>query len=218
MYRASWESAVATTASWVDGIPHCAASSRPFCRAETMSASDSIATRTSSAMSAPFMLPDLPLGASIEVLKPFLQVQRRRDTLQGEAQLDHRERDLRLDAHDDGLRAAEPDHVGDVAQRARRERVDDVQRRDVHDDAPRAHLADLVHQRVAELLQVVVRERGLDRRDQIGSLLEDRDLHREPSLLDRLGRPLPPPDDLLTQQALPLFHTPLAVARPPYPA
>src|SRR5260370_18748095 len=121
MFRSRSEIAVATTASSVDGNPHCAASSRPFCRAETMSASDSIATRTSSAMSAPFMLPDLPLGASIEVLKPFLQVQRRRDTLQGETQLDRRDSDLRLDAPDHGLRAAAPDHVGDVAQRARRQ-------------------------------------------------------------------------------------------------
>src|SRR5260370_42492373 len=104
MFRASSEIAVATTASSVDGNPHCAASSCPFCRAETMSASDSIATPTSSAMSAPFMLPDLPLGASIEVLTPFLQGQRRRDTLQGEAQLDHRERGLRPWAHDAGRR------------------------------------------------------------------------------------------------------------------
>src|SRR5260370_14019198 len=108
MFRASSEIAVATTASSVDGNPHCAASSRPFCRAETMSASDSIATRTSSAVSAPFMLPDLPLGASIELLKHFLQVQRRRDTLPGEAPLCLRERDSRLVTHPACLRHTKP--------------------------------------------------------------------------------------------------------------
>src|SRR6267378_1764825 len=159
MFRASSEIAVATTASSVEGKPHCAANSRPFCRADTMSASVSMDTRTSSAMSAPFMLLDFPLGAAMEVLEPFLQVQRRRHTLQREPQLDHRERDLGLDADDDGLRAAQPDHVGDVAERA--------------------DLTDLIDQRVAQLLQVVVRERGLDRRDQIRPLLEDRDLHRK---------------------------------------
>src|SRR6267378_2915607 len=179
MFRASSEIAVATTASSVEGKPHCAANSRPFCRADTMSASVSMDTRTSSAMSAPFMLLDFPLGAAMEVLEPFLQVQRRRHTLQREPQLDHRERDLGLDADDDGLRAAQPDHVGDVAERAGRERIDHVERGDVHDDAARADLTDLIDQRVAQLLQVVVRERGLDRRDQIRPLLEDRDLHRK---------------------------------------
>src|SRR2546421_2975715 len=45
-------------------------------------------------------------------------------SLQREPQLHHGERDLWLDADDDGLRAAQPDHVGDVAEGPGRERID----------------------------------------------------------------------------------------------
>src|SRR5215470_1689708 len=137
MFRASSEIAVATTAMSVDGNPHCDASSRPFWRAATTSESQSIGTRTSSAMS-PNLL--LSLGLAVEVRETLLQIERGRDTLQGEPQLDHREGHLRLDADDDGLGAAQPNHVRHVPQGAGRERVDDVERGDVHDDAPGAHL------------------------------------------------------------------------------
>src|SRR3989441_7395803 len=175
MFRASSEIAVATTARSVEGNPHWDASSRPFWRAETMSTSRSIDTRTSSAMSANLMPGALPLP--VKVGETFLEVERRRDPLQREPQLDHREGDLRLDPHDDGLRSTQPDHVRDVAQSPGRERVDDVERRDVHDDAAGPDHTDPHDQGVAQLLQVLVRERGLDRRDQIRALLEDRNLH-----------------------------------------
>src|SRR2546425_15388 len=89
MFRASSEIAVATTARSVEGNPHWDASSRPFWRAETMSTSRSIDTRTSSAMSANLMPGALPLP--VKVGETFLEVERRRDPLQREPQLDHRE-------------------------------------------------------------------------------------------------------------------------------
>src|SRR5712691_3357174 len=175
MFLANSEMAVATTARSVEGKPQCDASSRPFWRAETMSASEFICTRTSSAMSANLMV--VALHLAVKVREALLQVQRGRHALQREPQLDHRERHLRLDPHDDGLRAAQPDHVGDVAQGTGRERIDDVERRDVHDDPPGPDLADLPDERVTQLIQVLVRERRLNGRDQIRALLEDRNLH-----------------------------------------
>src|SRR5215510_13766877 len=175
MLRASSEIAVATTARSVDEKPTCDASSRPFCRAETTSESQSIATRTSSAMSSNLLIVSLPLA--VEVRKALFQIQRGRDPLEREPELDHRERHLRLDADDDGLGTAQPDHVGYVPQGPRRERVDHVERGDVHDDAPGADFADLQHQGVAQLLEILVGQRGRHRRDQVGALLEDRNLH-----------------------------------------
>src|SRR6185369_14973964 len=175
MFRASSEIAVATTAVSVDGNPHCDASSRPFCRAATTSESQSIETRTSSAMSSDLLIASLALA--VEIREAFLQVQRRGHALQGEAELDHREGDLRLDTDDDGLGAAQPDHVRHVPERPGGERVDHVERGDVHDDATGADLADLEDQGIAQLLQVLVGQRRLHRRDQVGPLLEDRNLH-----------------------------------------
>src|SRR2546425_1921350 len=175
MFLANSEMAVATTARSVEGKPQCDASSRPFCRAETMSASESMGTRTSSAMSANLMVRALHLA--VEVREALFQVQRGRHALQREPLLDHREGHLRLDPHDDGLRSAQPDHVRDVTQGPGRERIDDVKRRHVHDDRPGPDLADLPDERVAQLAQVRVRERRLTGRDQIRALLEDRNLH-----------------------------------------
>src|SRR5712691_9906897 len=147
MFRASSEIAVATTARSVEGNPHCDASSRPFWRAATTSESQSMETRTSSAMSPNLLIVTLP--SATEVRETLFQIQRSRDTFQGEPQLDHREGHLRLDADDDGLGAAQPDHVRHVPQGTGRERIDHVQRGDVHDDSPGADLAHLEHQGVA---------------------------------------------------------------------
>src|SRR5262245_1960030 len=165
MLRASSEMAVAMTARSVVGNPQWDASSRPFWRAATMSASQSMGTRISSAMSA-YLLAGSP-ALAVEVRQAFFQIQRGRDALEREPELDHREGHLRLNAHDDGLGPAEPDHVGDVAEGPRCERVDDVEGRDVDDHAPRAKLADRHNQRVAQLLEVLVGEGGLHRRDEI---------------------------------------------------
>ena len=53
-------------------------------------------------------------------------------------ELDHRKGHLGLQADDHGVRAAQPGHVRDRAQRPGRERVHHVDRGDVDDDALRA--------------------------------------------------------------------------------
>src|SRR5207245_11455664 len=176
MFLANSEMAVATTARSVEGKPQCDASSRPFWRAETMSASESMGTRTSSAMSANLMV--VALHLAVKVREALFQVQRGRHALEREPELDHREGHLWLNPHDDGLRTAQPDHVGHVAQGTGRERIDHVERRDVHNDPAGPDLADLPDERVAQLFQIFVRERGLNGRDQKRALLDDRNLHR----------------------------------------
>ena len=75
MFRASSEIAVAMTARSVVGNPHLEASSRPFWRAVTMSASQSMETRTSSMMTAYLFSAALPLA--VKVGEAFLKVQGR---------------------------------------------------------------------------------------------------------------------------------------------
>src|SRR5262245_41713356 len=152
MLRASSEIAVAMTARSVVGKPHFDASSRPFWREATMSASQSIGTRTSSTMIAHLRTRSLALA--VKVGEPLFQIEGRRDALEREPELDHRKGNLRLDTHDDRLCSAEADHVRDVAEGARRERIDDVERGDVDDHPSRPHLADGHHERVAQLLEV----------------------------------------------------------------
>src|SRR5579859_205144 len=117
-------------------------------------------------------------GLGIKECQALLEVERGRDTFEREPQLNHREGDFGLNADDDGFRAAEPRHVRDVAQRPDGEGVHDVERRHVHDDAPGAKFSHAGDQRLTQLRQIGVGQRGLDRRDQIGTLLRDRDFHR----------------------------------------
>src|SRR4029453_5646318 len=113
MLRASSEMAGAMTARSVVANPQYDAISRPFWRAATMSASRSMGTRTSSAMSTYLLAGTLALA--VQVREALFQVQGGRDALERESRLDHRERVLRLNAYDDRLRPAKPDHVGNVA-------------------------------------------------------------------------------------------------------
>jgi hypothetical protein len=61
--------------------------------------------------------------------------------------------------------------VGDVAERTDGERVHDVEGGHVDDHSAGAEFPYALHQRLAELGQVRVRQRGLDRRDEIVALL-----------------------------------------------
>ena len=61
----------------------------------------------------------------------------------------HRERDVRLDADDDGHGPAQPGHLGDVAQRAGAEGVQHVEGGDVDDHAAGPVLADLLDEVLA---------------------------------------------------------------------
>ena len=115
----------------------------------------------------------------MEEIQTFLQVQGGGDRSGAHAELHHRERDVGLDADDDGVRAAQAGHLGDAAQRVETERVDDVQRGDVDDDAPGAVPADLVDQVVAGTASVCgVVQGSVDRRDQVRALSQDRDERR----------------------------------------
>ena len=88
--------------------------------------------------------------------------------------------DVGLDADDHGLSAAQPHHLGDRPQRPRRERVEHVEHGDVDDHALRAEPPDAIRELVAQLEQVGVGQRRLDRGDQAVTLLENRDGHPRP--------------------------------------
>src|SRR5512146_1836090 len=88
------EIAVAMSASEPGEKPSPAARSRPCWRACTMSGS-----RTMGMCDSPSMVRSFS-RALAEHQQPFLQVQRRRDAGQREAELHHRERHLGLDADD----------------------------------------------------------------------------------------------------------------------
>ena len=92
-----------------------------------------------------------PPGHAIEQLLRRVEVERHPQRLQVQAELHHRDRDVGLNAHDDGVGAAQPSGEDDRAQRARDERVDHVERGDVDHDPARAmsshQLGELVAQR-----------------------------------------------------------------------
>src|SRR5215216_3285301 len=173
MLRATSEIAVASSVWSVLVSSSLPASSRARWRAVTTSESDSIGMidwRSSATVAG--LLP-----RALQQREPLLEVERGRDVLEAHAELDHREGHFGLDAHDDRLRSAQPRHPRDALQRPRHERVHDVERRDVDDDPPRAMAGDLRHHVVAQLQNVRIRQRRLDRGDQELSLLEDRDGH-----------------------------------------
>src|SRR6266542_5215606 len=145
MLRAISEMAVATSVCSVMERPCAAASSRPFWRAVTMSPSCSMATRVS-----PTIAGALPPRLADE-REALLQVERRRDAVEREPELDHREGDLRLDPHHHRARAAQPRGVRDAAQGAWRDRVEDVERHDVDDHGPRPEAPHLIREAVAQV-------------------------------------------------------------------
>src|ERR1051326_7223954 len=101
MLRETSEMAAAMSVRSAPSKPSSAASKRPFLRAVTMSASDVIGTRAS------FGVMRSPLGFSIQIGQPFLEVQGGADAFERQPQLHHRKGDLGLDADDDGFGAAQ---------------------------------------------------------------------------------------------------------------
>src|SRR5258708_7254105 len=95
MLRASSEIASAISVWSVLENPHAAASSRPFCRAVTMSLSRSIGMFDSAGTA--------NLRRAFQMREPLFQVQRRFDPVERKTELHHRERNVRLDADDDRL-------------------------------------------------------------------------------------------------------------------
>src|SRR5256712_4766752 len=168
MLRASSEMAVAIRVRLLFEKPICWARARPCWRAVTMSWSELIGTRVSSfngtcprASARSAHIPADLLDPPVQEGEALLQVEGRGHSLERQAELHHGEGDLGLDADDDCLGPAETDHVGDVAQRARGERVHHVHRRDVHDHAARPVLADHLDQRVTQLQKLGVGQRRL---------------------------------------------------------
>src|SRR5918993_1553299 len=98
MLRATSEIAVASSVRSVLEKPRSAPIVRASWRAVTTSASVRIATRISSATGV-----GLPVELLLEEGQPLFEIERRMDVLEVHAQLDHRERHLRLDPHDYGL-------------------------------------------------------------------------------------------------------------------
>src|SRR3954471_23289677 len=205
MLRPISDIAVAIKGASVREKPSRPASARPSPRATTMSASTAIGTVTSSAIAA------VPPRVAVEQGQRLLQVERRLQRLEVEAELHHRNRDVGLDADDDGHGAAQARGSRDVPKRASHERVDDVEGRHVDDDALRPVAPDAVCEIVAELEHLTVAERRLDRGDEVIALLEDRDGHLG-SGLGSQQRVIALLDDAVAEQALGLLEAALEIA------
>src|SRR5215469_18110962 len=199
MFRASSEIAVAIRVSSLEEKPSVAASTRPFCRAETMSVSSLIRTTISSSTrsrersnecsaeaAAAKGLRSASTGARFlggtrflltEKSNAFFQVKRCRHSFQFQTKLHHGERNIGLDSDDDRLRAAQSNHECNVTERARGEGIHHVQGGDVDNDAAGAQAADLLDEGVTQLHEIRIGERRLNRRDEIRTLFENRDFH-----------------------------------------
>src|SRR5437867_5419063 len=94
-----------------------------------MSVSRSMTTRVSAGTV--IVPPDEPA----QKLNSLLQVQGSGHFLERQAKLNHRKCDVRLDPDDDRVGASKLHRVCDAADCPRRERVEDVERRQIDDDA-----------------------------------------------------------------------------------
>src|SRR2546425_8039028 len=196
MLRAIPEVAAAITVWSPLETPAPPARPRPRCRAVTTSTSAAIGISSSSATVNASRSPlDAELRLPIQERQTLLEIERGRDALERQAELHHRERDLGLNPDDHRFRAAQPCHVGDVAQGPDGERVHHVEGRHVDNHAPGPEAPDALDQRLAQLREIGVRERRLDGRDQVVALLQDRDFHT-PSV-DGVGSRLTPSEPAL---------------------
>src|SRR5262249_20479003 len=154
-------------------------------------------------------VPVLDPRGPIQERQTFLEVEGGRHVLQRQTELDHREGDLGLYPNDHRVGAAQANHVGDVAQRARGEGVEDVHRRHVDDDATGAHVADILNQCVAQLQEICIGERRLNAGDEVRAVLQDRDFQTELRSFHGF-RPLHG-NDFVPQQSFGLFDAALQV-------
>src|SRR5436309_3412983 len=172
MLRAISEMANATIVCSVLEKPMSAASSRPFCRAVTMSASPWMGTCSSPGTIV------IRGACAVQQRHAFFEIERGFHALQPKPELDHGEGDLGLNADDNGRGASQPGRVRNAPQRARREGIEHVEGRDIDDDTPAAKATDLLGERIPQLNQFAVGQRRLDRRDEDVALLEDGYRHR----------------------------------------
>src|SRR5437868_2236645 len=112
MLRAISEMAAAISVISDPAKPSSVASSRPCCRAVTMSIVEWISKRISSAGFC------MMLGFQIQEGQALLEIEGGAHPLEGQAELNHGEGHLGLDADDYRVGAAEVEHVRDVAKRA----------------------------------------------------------------------------------------------------
>src|SRR5262245_33163511 len=193
MLRTTSETAVAMIVRLLCEKPARDASARACWRAATTSAEDWIRTCTS--LSCPVLSSSTaflwtggavlePMVADRALFEPlvqegqaFLKVEGRGHILEGQPELDHRQRDVRLNAHDDRLGAAKFCHVGDRTQRPRGKRVQHVEGGHVDDDASRAVPPHAIGEIVSKPDQILVAQRRLDARDQVLALLENWNFH-----------------------------------------
>src|SRR5277367_3091912 len=132
MLRATSEIAVAISVSSLLERRSGVAMARAFCRANRMSTSARIGTTVSMSLATNGEHSILPRAKEGETV---FQVECRRGSFQPQAELHHREGNVRLDADDDGVRSQYPHHLGNAAQRADGEGIHDVQHRHIDDDA-----------------------------------------------------------------------------------
>src|SRR5256884_7307642 len=180
MLRAIAEMAAAMTVCSPLEKPATAANARPCCRASTTSTSAAIDRRSSSPTAARllgFGFEGAFFGPASQEGQTFLEVEHRRNAFERQPELDHREGNVGLDADDHRFGAAQPRHVRDVAQRAHRERVHDVECGDVDDHAATARAPDLSDQRFAKMGKIGISEGRLDGRDEILPLPQNRYFH-----------------------------------------
>src|SRR6266576_2547020 len=178
--RAISEIAAAMTVCSPLENPATAASARPCCLASTTSTSAAIVRRSSSPTAARALglhFERALLGAAVQEREAFLQVQHGGHALQGEPELHHREGDIGLDAHDHRLGPAQARHVSDVAQGPDCEGIHDVEGRHVDDDTAAARPPDLGDQRFAKVREIGVSESGLNRRNEVLPLPQNRYFH-----------------------------------------
>src|SRR5215470_16231853 len=175
MLRANSEIAVAMSVASPEPNPISIARARPFWRACTMSWSELILTVITPSNTAALSIHLLEL--LVQVVQPFLQVQRCRNIFQRQPQLHHRKGNFRLNSNDYGLCATQADHLRNLAERSRGKRIHHVHRRDVDDDPSRAKPHHLLHQRTSQMVEVGVREGGLKGCNQHGSLFENGNFH-----------------------------------------
>src|SRR5688500_10890754 len=173
MFRATSEIAVAMIVRLLCEKPACDARLRPCWRALTMSAEFWIRTCTWQSLLTAMSL----LESLIQKRETLFEIEGRQHVLERQPQLHHGQRDVGLNADDHRLGAAQPGHVRDRPQRACRERVEHVECGHVDDYSERAMLPDQAGEIVAEPQQVLVAERGLNARDQVLALFEDRNGH-----------------------------------------
>ena len=98
--------------------------------------------------------------------------------MKGGAEPGHCERDAWLDSHDHGLSAPQAGDLSECTQGVAREGVEHVQRGNIDDHSLCPVPPDLVEELRAEPEELAVVERGVEGRDEVPSVAEDRDAQR----------------------------------------